>query len=103
MSPQVKAVCDRVVAMMASQLLLEPVIDLTDAEACEARWREQRNASVVIQEFGPEAKALAQAELHQVAGGAGRHVSPQAPTASMTKRRDGVRVSGAPKGDRDAA
>lgn len=102
MSPQIKAVCDRVIGMMAGQLLLDPAVDIRDAAACEARWRQQKVAPIAIQEFGGEAKARAQIELHRVAGGAGRNESPLA-TASMTERHDGVRVSGTPKGDRDAA
>ncbi|WP_199086023.1 hypothetical protein [Bosea sp. ASV33] len=103
MSPQVKVVCDRVIAMMGRLLLLEPAVDLADSAACEARWRIERVAPIAIQEFGGEAKAFAQTELYQFAGGAGREVSPFSQTASMTERHGGVRVSGKPEGGRDAA
>lgn len=103
MSPRIKSIADRVIRMMADQLLLEPAVDLTDHAACEARWQHQRIATIAIQEFGGEAKALAQIELHQLAGDAGRSVSPPAISASMTERRDGVCVSGNPSGGRDAA
>lgn len=102
MSPHAKAACDRVIAMMGRLLLLEPAVDISDAAACEERWRQERVAPIAIQEFGGEAKAFAQTELHQFAGDVERAVS-RLPTASMTERRGGVRVSGNPTGGRDAA
>ncbi|MBN9453220.1 MAG: hypothetical protein J0I42_14830 [Bosea sp.] len=103
MSPHAKAACDRVIAMMGRLLLLDPAVDISDAAACKERWRQERVAHIAIQEFGGEAKAYAQTELHQFAGGAGRNFSPHAISVSMTEHRDGVRVSGNPTGGRDAA
>ena len=104
MSPQIKSVCDRVIRDMASMLLLEPVVDIANQAACEARWRQQRIANIAIQEFGPEAKAIAQAELHRLAGGPELSVpSLVRVSVPMNGRRDGVRTSGKPDGGRDAA
>lgn len=69
MSPHAKAACDRVIAMMGDLLLLEPVVDLADATACEERWRHERVAPIAIQEFGGGAKAFAQTVLHQTSVG----------------------------------
>lgn len=65
MSPRAKAACDRVIAMMAGHLLLDPVVEPADHGACVERWREQKLPEIAIQEFGPDAKALVQAELHE--------------------------------------
>lgn len=104
MMPRVKATCDRIISDMAGHLLMEPAVDLRDHGACEARWRLQKMPTIAIQKFGPEAKALAQSELHQVAGAAGLMGATLAiPSVPMIGRQDGARVSGTSKGDRDVA
>lgn len=84
----------RVIIMMADLLALPPAVNPADAPACAERWHEQRIAPIAIAEFGDEAKLEHGARLLRVAGDAGQDVSPLPQPVSMSKRRDGVRVSG---------